>query len=350
MAVALITGSTGLIGSEAARWFAARGFDVVGIDNDMRARFFGDSASTGANRRRLEAECASYTHHDLDIRDQQSLDRLFGRYGRDIAVIIHAAAQPSHDWAVREPAINFEINATATLYLLEAARRHSADAVFVFTSTNKVYGDTPNALPLVELERRWELPASHRYHAGIDETMSVDQSSHTLFGVSKMAADLSVQEYGRYFGMKTGVFRGGCMTGPAHAGVELHGFLSFLMKCTVAGDRYTVHGYQGKQVRDNIHSEDVVRAFWEFVQNPIAGSVYNMGGGRGANCSVLEAIDLCQEISGRQLNWTYSEQHRAGDHMWWVSSTRRFRDDYPAWSCRYGLRETLEQIHDACRA
>ena len=334
MAVALITGSTGLIGSEAARWFAAKGFDVVGIDNDMRARFFGDSASTRANQRRLEAECASYTHCDFDIRDR---------------VIIHAAAQPSHDWAAREPVTNFEVNATATLYLLEATRRYCGDAVFVFTSTNKVYGDTPNALPLVELARRWELPASHRYYAGIDETMSVDQSKHSLFGVSKTAADLSVQEYGRYFGMKTGVFRGGCVTGPLQAGVELHGFLSFLMKCTVSGDRYTVYGYKGKQVRDNIHSEDVARAFWEFVQNPRIGNVYNMGGGRHSNCSVLEAIDLCQEISGRELNWTYSDQNRSGDHMWWVSSTQRFTDDYPAWTYRYGLRETLEQIYDTYR-
>ena len=348
MSVVVVTGSAGLVGSEAVRWFGGKGFDVIGIDNDMRRSFFGDAASTLGVRRRLEAECRFYTHCDLDLRERASLDGVFARCGRSIAAVIHTAAQPSHDWAARDPVVDFEVNAVGTLYLLEAARRHCPDAAFVLTSTNKVYGDAPNALPLVELDRRWDLPPDHPCYGGIDEAMSIDQSLHSPYGVSKAAADLSVQEYGRQFGMKTVVFRGGCITGPAHAGVELHGFLSYLMKCTVAGIAYTIRGYGGKQVRDNLHSEDLVAAMWEFVQHPGAGQVYNIGGGRSASCSILEAIDLCQEIAGRRLHCTYSDEHRSGDHMWWISSVKRFTNDYPAWTRRHGLRETLEQIHDAC--
>jgi len=348
MSVVIVTGSAGLVGSEAVRWFGAKGFDVVGIDNDMRRLFFGDAASTLGARRRLQADWRFYTHCDLDVRDRASVDRVFARCGRSLAAVVHAAAQPSHEWAAREPVVDFEVNALGTLYLLEATRAHSPDAAFVFTSTNKVYGDAPNALPLVELDRRMELPRGHRDYDGIDETMSLDQSLHSPYGVSKAAADLSVQEYGRQFGMKTAVFRCGCVTGPAHAGVELHGFLSHLMRCTVAGAPYTIHGYGGKQVRDNIHSEDLVAAIWEVVQNPGIGKVYNMGGGRESSCSVLEAIDLCQEIAGRPLRYACSDRHRAGDHAWWVTSVRRFVGEYPAWSRRHGLRETLEQIHDAC--
>ena len=312
MSVAVITGSAGLIGSEAVRWFVCRGFEVVGIDNDMRSSYFGAAASTLAARRHLEAECRGYRHHDLDIRDRIGIEKLFERYGGAVTAVLHTAAQPSHEWAALDPETDFEVNAVATLGLLEAVRRHCPGAAFVFTSTNKVYGDMPNTLPLVELERRWDLPPTHPYHDGIDEQMSVDQSMHSLFGVSKTAADLCVQEYGRWFGMHTAVFRAGCVTGPWHVGVELHGFLSYLMRCTATGVPYTIRGYKGKQVRDNIHSEDVARAMWAFVNNPGSGRVYNIGGGRSSSCSVIEAIDLCQAIAGRELQCAYTEEYRRG--------------------------------------
>jgi CDP-paratose 2-epimerase len=348
MSVAIVTGSAGLIGSETVRRFAAEGLDVVGIDNDMRSRFFGESASTMPTRRRLQAELPSYEHSEADIRDGDAIDRIFRRFGTAIKVVIHTAAQPSHDWAAREPMTDYGINATGTLNVLEATRAHCPDAVFVFTSTNKVYGDTPNRLPLVELETRWEVAPEHPYHAGIDEAMSIDQSMHSLFGVSKTAADLLVQEYGRYFGMKTAIFRGGCLTGPAHAGAELHGFLAYLMKCAVSGTTYRVYGYKGKQVRDNIHSSDLVSAFWEFFLRPQVARVYNIGGGRHANCSVLEAISQCEAIVGRPLDWTYVDANRAGDHVWWISSVSRFQSDYPAWKYRYDLPAALHEIHAAC--
>jgi CDP-paratose 2-epimerase len=350
MSIALVTGSAGLIGSEACLRFHAEGFDVVGIDNDMRARFFGAEASTARNRSRLEQALPRYRHAATDIRDGEAVDRVFGEYGSAIEVIIHCAAQPSHDWAAREPLTDFGVNALGTLHLLEAARRYCPEAVFIFTSTNKVYGDTPNRLPLRELEKRWEIDSAHSYTGGIDETMSIDQTKHSLFGASKVAADVLVQEYGNYFGMKTACFRGGCLTGPAHAGTELHGFLAYLMRCTVTGRPYRVFGYGGKQVRDNIHSHDLVEAFWQFLRAPRRGEVYNIGGGRHANCSMLEAIDLCEEISGRRLEWSYVEDNRIGDHIWWVSDVRKFQAHYPAWRYRYGLRETLEEIHTACIA
>lgn len=349
MALAVVTGSGGLIGSETCKRFHAEGFDVLGIDNDLRAYFFGQDASTASTRAQLEAALPRYRHAALDIRDRDGLEALFARHGAAISVVVHTAAQPSHDWAAREPHTDFGVNAVGTLNLLEAARQSCPEAVFIFTSTNKVYGDTPNRLPLVEQETRWEVDASHPYFAhGIDEGMSIDQTKHSLFGASKVAADVLVQEYGRYFGMKTGVFRGGCLTGPAHAGAELHGFLSYLMKCTVAGKPYRVFGYKGKQVRDNIHSHDLVEAFWRFFQAPRAGEVYNLGGGRHSNCSMLEAIALCQEISGKTLDWAYQEDNRIGDHIWWISDVRKFAADYPGWTHRYGIREILEEIHAAC--
>jgi CDP-paratose 2-epimerase len=351
MSVAIVTGSAGLIGSETVRRFAMEGFQVAGIDNDMRSRFFGASASTIPTRQRLEADVSSYEHYDLDIRDADSMDNLFGRFGRDVSVVVHTAAQPSHDWAAREPLTDYSINATGTLNLLEASRKHCPDAVFIFTSTNKVYGDTPNRLPLVELDTRWELSPEHPYYAaGIDETMSIDHSMHSLFGVSKAAADLLVQEYGRYFGMKTAIFRGGCLTGPAHAGAELHGFLAYLMKCAASGTPYRVFGYKAKQVRDNIHSSDLVSAFWEFLRRPQVAKVYNIGGGRHANCSMLEAIALSEEIAGRKLNWTYVDDNRAGDHIWWISDVGQFQKEYPAWRYRYDIPGVLREIHDACVA
>jgi CDP-paratose 2-epimerase len=348
MSVAIVTGSAGLIGSEAARHFHGNGFQIAGIDNDMRAHFFGPGASTASTRAKLEQELSSYTHHAIDIRNTSEVMPVFARYGSETKVIIHTAAQPSHDWAARDPGTDFGVNATGTLNLLEAAREHCPDAVFIFTSTNKVYGDTPNRLPLRELEKRWEIDPAHPFHDGIDESMSIDQTKHSLFGVSKAAADLLVQEYGRYFGIKTVCFRGGCLTGPAHAGAELHGFLAYLMKCTVEGKPYRVFGYKGKQVRDNIHSHDLVQAMWEFFRAPRVAEVYNLGGSRHSNCSMLEAIDLCEEISGRKLEWTYVEDNRIGDHIWWISDVRKFQQHYPHWKYQFGLREILEQIHRAC--
>ncbi|WP_372790386.1 SDR family NAD(P)-dependent oxidoreductase [Paraconexibacter sp.] len=347
MPVAIITGSGGLIGSEASRHFVQQGFDVVGIDNDMRSYFFGPEATTAPTTRRLQDELgSSFTALELDIRDQAGIDRVVAEHARDLELIVHTAAQPSHDWAAREPFTDFSVNATGTLNLLQAARTHTPDATFVFTSTNKVYGDTPNFLPLEEHELRLELPREHRWYDGIDLEMSIDTCTHSLFGASKAAADLLVQEYGRYFDMPTVCFRGGCLTGPQHAGAQLHGFLAYLMKCTVTGTPYTIFGYDGKQVRDNIHCHDVVTAFHAFHQAPKAAAVYNLGGGRRSNVSMLEAIQKSQEISGRELQYTLSDEARIGDHRWWVSDLAAFEADYPQWSLTYGIHEVLQEIHD----
>ena len=329
--VLLVTGSAGLIGSETVRFFAQKGLTIVGIDNDMRAHFFGQEASTRWNRLQLEEQVPNYQHVEADIRDPEAMGRLFSRYGGAITGVIHTAAQPSHDWAARDPMLDFTVNANGTLVLLEMTRQYCPEAVFIFTSTNKVYGDTPNSLPLVELETRWELQ-NHPYAAhGIDEQMSIDQSKHSLFGASKVAADVMVQEYGRYFGLKTGVFRGGCLTGPAHSGTELHGFLAYLAKCAVTGKPYTVFGYKGRQVRDNIHSHDLVQMFWHFFQAPRAGEVYNAGGSRHSNCSMQEATGLCEELTGREMSISYAQENRIGDHIWWISDVRKFRSHYPDW-------------------
>jgi CDP-paratose 2-epimerase len=345
----IVTGSAGLIGSETVKRFSKDGARVVGIDNDMRAQFFGAEASTKKIRDDLIAAVRGYEHHDLDIRDASALLGLFKQQRGAIDAIVHTASQPSHDWAARDPQTDFAVNANGTLNLLEAARQFSPEAPFIFTSTNKVYGDTPNRLPLRELPKRWEIEPGHEYEHGISETMSIDHSKHSLFGASKAAADLLVQEYGRYFGMPTVSFRGGCLTGPAHAGTELHGFLSYLMICTVSGRPYRVFGYKGKQVRDNIHSFDLVEAFAEFIRAPRVGEVYNIGGSRHSNCSMLEAIDICEEISGRKLKWSYEETNRMGDHIWWISDVRKFQQHYPGWKFRYGLREILDEIHTAVR-
>ena len=350
MSIAIVTGSAGLIGSEATRKFHAEGFDVVGIDNDMRAVFFGADASTAPTRTALQRTLKRYRHEDLDIRDTRAVEALFARLGSDVKVIVHTAAQPSHDWAAGDPHTDFQVNALGTLNLLQATRTHCPEAVFMFTSTNKVYGDTPNRLPLVELDTRYEIDPTHAFARGIDETMSTDQTKHSLFGASKMAADLLVQEYGQYFGMKTVCFRGGCLTGPAHAGTELHGFLAYLMKCTAMGLPYRIFGYKGKQVRDNIHSYDLISAFWEFFRAPRVAEVYNIGGSRHSCCSMLEAIEACQDISGRELKWEYKEDNRIGDHIWWVSDVSKFQAHYPQWQYRYDLRGLLNEIHDAVRS
>lgn len=345
MKCVIVTGSAGLIGSETVRHFASRGHSVVGIDNDMRSQFFGAEASTRGTRDQLVASIPRYKHHNIDVRDAAALLDLFEQHRSQIAAVVHTAAQPSHDWAARDPQTDFGVNANGTLNLLEAARKVCPEAPFVFTSTNKIYGDTPNRLPFRELPERWEIEKGHEYQEGIPETMSIDFTKHSLFGASKAAADILVQEYGRYFGMPTVCFRGGCLTGPAHAGTELHGFLSYLMICTVTGRPYRVFGYGGKQVRDNIHSYDLVEAFEAFIRAPRAGEVYNIGGSRYSNCSMLEAIKLCEEISGRKLTWTYEENNRVGDHIWWISDVGKFQEHYPAWKFKYGLREMLEEIH-----
>jgi len=348
VSVAIITGSAGLIGSESARHFAAEGYDVVGIDNDMRRVFFGDDASTHWNRRRLERELNGvYTHHDIDIRDREGLHRVFARFRNRILVVIHAAAQPSHDWAATDPCTDFEVNALGTHNLLEATRKFAPDAPFIFTSTNKVYGDTPNQLPLVELETRFEIEPDHPYVGGIGEDMSIDKSLHSLFGASKVAADVLVQEYGRYFDMLTVCFRGGTLTGPSHSATELHGFLAYVMRCALERTRYTVYGYRGKQVRDAIHSTDLIAAFAEFVRAPRVGEVYNIGGGRFSNVSVLEALALAAEIAGEPIETAYVDENRLGDHVWWIGDNSRFESHYPAWRLTYDVRRILEEISAA---
>ncbi len=345
---AIVTGSYGLIGVETCSFFHDKGFSLIGIDNDMRAYFFGAEASSKRNHRYLQKELSNYTHFDLDIRDHVVIDQLFAKYTSDIDVVIHTAAQPSHDWAAQEPLTDFTINANGTLNLLEACRIHCPDAVFIFISTNKVYGDRPNMLPLIELDKRWEVEQSHTYFEhGIDEHMSIDDSTHSLFGASKVAADILVQEYGRYFGMKTVSFRGGCLTGPAHSGAELHGFLSYLIICAIKGTPYTIHGYKGKQVRDNINSKDLVSAFWHFYQNPKVGKAYNIGGSRHSNISILEAIDEIERLSGRRVNYTISQNSRKGDHIWYISDVRKFKSDYPDWSYEYNMEMTLKDMLQA---
>jgi len=350
MSVALITGSAGLVGSEAVAYFASLGMDVVGIDNGMRADFFGREASTAWVRDRLCTDIPRYLHFDADIRDSFSISKIFAHYCHDIALVIHTAAQPSHDWAASNPTTDFAVNANGTSVLLEATRHFAPNAVFIFTSTNKVYGDLPNTLPLVEQETRWEVDAGHAYAKnGIPESMSLDRTTHSLFGVSKAAADLLVQEYGRYFGMKTACFRGGCLTGPNHSGTQLHGFLAYLMKCAVMDEPYMIFGYKRKQVRDNIHSADLIRAFHEFFKNPRSGEVYNMGGGRHSNCSMMEAISLCEGITGKPMRWKYTEENRRGDHIWWISDITRFREHYPNWKLQYDVPQILREIHECNR-
>ena len=348
MGVALVTGSAGLIGSEAARHFAGLGLDVVGIDNDMRRYYFGDDGTTVDNRDRLVRDLGrAYHHEDLDVRDRAGLDRLVRHYGRDVELVIHAAAQPSHDWAAREPLTDFDVNAVGTINVLESIRQHAPDAVVIHCSTNKVYGDLPNSLPLVERDTRYEIRADHAYAQGIPEEMSIDRSLHSIFGASKVAADVLVQEYGRYFGIRTACFRGGTLTGPAHSAAELHGFLAYLVRCVMEGRTYNLYGYKGKMVRDAIHSRDVLTAFEAFFRAPRVAEVYNIGGGRDANTSHIEAFDIVREISGREPIVNYVEDNRVGDHVWYVSDTTRLREHYPEWGLTHDIRSLIQEIHDA---
>ena len=351
MKIAIITGSAGLIGSESVSFFSQKFDKVIGIDNNYRQTLFGADASVQWNIERLQKQVENYEHYSLDIRNYADLETVFKKYNSDIKLIVHTAAQPSHDWAAKEPLTDFTINANGTLNLLELTRLYSEKAVFIFTSTNKVYGDTPNYLPLVELETRWEVAENHAYYKnGIDENMSIDQTKHSLFGASKVAGDIIAQEYGKYFSMNVGVFRGGCLTGPQHSGTQLHGFLSYLMKCAITGNHYSIFGYKGKQVRDNIHSWDLVNMFWHFYQNPKQGEVYNAGGSRFSNCSMQEGIALCEEITGNKMNYSYVEDNRIGDHIWWVSDVSKFKQHYPEWSYKYDLKSTLTQMFEAMRS
>lgn len=344
MSVAIVTGSSGLVGSAAVKFLSNKGFDVIGIDNNMRRTFFGEEGSTEQFGLQLKNGVRNFINVNLDIRDMQGLSDLFRVHGKAIHVVIHCAAQPSHDWAAKNPLVDFEVNATGTLNLLEQTRNNCPDARFIFMSTNKVYGDKPNEYPYDELQTRWSPSADHPWDLGFAEDLSIDSSTHSIFGVSKVSADLMTQEYGRYFGLNTAVFRGGCLTGPDHAGVELHGFLSYLIKSVVSGRPYVVFGHKAKQVRDNIHTEDLVEAFWEFISNPSQGAVYNIGGGAAANVSMLEAITMAQEISGKELSWTLDDTARKGDHIWYVSDTRKFERDFPGWKVKSGIRHIIEEM------
>ena len=339
MKTIVVTGSYGLIGSEVCRFYDKLGFRIIGIDNDMRKYFFGESS-----KEKVDDNFNNYIHHEIDIRNYENLSKLFSTHSSDISLIVHTAAQPSHDWAAKEPITDFTVNALGTLNLLECTRLFCPNATFIFTSTNKVYGDTPNNLPLIELDTRYELDPSHKFYKGIDESMSIDQTKHSLFGVSKASADLMVQEYGRYFGMKTGIFRGGCLTGPSHAGAELHGFLSYLIKCFIQKKPYTIFGYKGKQVRDNIHSYDLVSAFHEFYLNPKIGEVYNIGGSRYSNISMLESIDKITGILGTKLDYTISENNRIGDHIWYISDITKFKEHYPNWNYKYNIDSIISEM------
>lgn len=338
----LVTGSAGLIGSESVKFFTEKGFKVYGIDNDMRAYFFGKEASTKWNLERLKEEVKGYRHYNVDIRDKEKIETIFKENRFDL--IIHAAAQPSHDWAAKEPFTDFEINALGTLVLLETYKKYSPEAVFIFTSTNKVYGDRPNTLPLIELKTRYELPKNHKYYKGIDESMSIDDSLHSIFGASKVAADVMVQEYGKYFGLRTGTFRGGCLTGPAHSGAQLHGFLAYLVKCIARGEKYTIFGYKGKQVRDNIHSYDLVNAFYHFYKKPRKGEVYNIGGSRYSNISMIEAIEKIEKILGKKANVEHVDRPRRGDHIWYISDVSKFKSHYPKWDFTYNIDDIIEEL------
>ncbi|QGG95826.1 NAD-dependent epimerase/dehydratase family protein [Actinomarinicola tropica] len=348
----LVTGSAGLIGSEAVEYFDEIGMEVVGVDNNMRADFFGPRGDTTWNRDRLLARCERYSHHDLDIRDRAAVDQLVAHVRPDL--VVHAAAQPSHDLAASRPFDDFDVNAGGTLALLEACRQHVPDAVFVFVSTNKVYGDNPNRLPIVELDTRYDFApdadVAGLTSEGITEELSMDGATHSVFGASKVAADVMVQEYGKYFGLRTGVFRGGCLTGPHHSGVELHGFLSYLVAQAVDEGPYTMIGYKGKQVRDQIHSRDVISAFWAFAQDPRPGEAYNLGGGRANAASNLECVEMIAERCGRRPQLSFDDTPRVGDHICYYTDMSKFRADYPGWVQEHDLGRIVDEMVDAALA
>lgn len=342
--VVLITGAGGLIGSEAVSYFSKHFDKVVGIENNMRKYFFGEEGSILTSMNSLVDTVPNLENIACDIRNFQELEEIFKRYSKSLKLIIHTAAQPSHDWAAKEPFTDYNINSTGTLNLLELTRKYCPEAVFIFTSTSKVYGDNPNYLSLEETTTRYDAPPTSDYRDGIKETFSIDNTKHSLFGCSKVSADIYVQEYGRYFGLKTTIFRPGCLTGSRHAGAELHGFLNYLVKCIVTDKNYNVFGYKGKQVRCNIHSVDVIRAFHEVYKNPKQGEVYNLGGGRKSSCSILEAILMTNQLSGHPGIFTYYPENRIGDHIWWISDISKFKKDYPNWTLTYSLEDIIQEI------
>ena len=344
MKIALITGSCGLVGSESSIFFSKRNFKILGIDSNARKFFFGKDGDITWVKKNLQKNIKNYNHLNLDIRNYSSLKKIFKKYKKNIKVIIHAAAQPSHDWAKDKPFVDFDINAKGTLNLLELTKIYCPDAPFIFMSTNKVYGDNPNYLPLTEKKTRWEIKKKHHYKNGIDETMSVDNCTHSFFGASKTYADLIVQEYGKNIGLKTACFRAGCITGPKHSGAKLHGFLSYLVKISLKKKQYTLIGYKGKQVRDNIHSHDLVSCFWEFFKNPSKGEVYNTGGGRYSNCSVIEALNIVEKISGIKIKRKILKQNRVGDHIWYVTNMKKFKKQYPKWRQKFSTYKIIEEL------
>ena len=344
MKIALITGSCGLVGSEASLFFSKKNFEILGIDNNSRKFFFGKDGDISWIKNKLKKKLQNYSHFNTDIRNYKHLEKIFKKYKKNIKVVIHAAAQPSHDWAKNKPFVDFEINAKGTLNLLELTRIYSPNSPFIFMSTNKVYGDNPNKLPLIETRTRWEIKKTHKYKSGIDETMSIDDSTHSFFGSSKCYADLIVQEYGKNIGLKTACFRAGCITGPNHSGAKLHGFLSYLVKISLQKKKYTLIGYKGKQVRDNIHSEDLISCFWEFYKNPGYGEIYNTGGGRYSNCSVIEALNLVEKIAKIKIRRKVLKENRIGDHIWYISSMKRFKKRYPKWKQKYSTKKIIEEL------
>ena len=344
MSLALITGSCGLVGSESALFFSKKGFDVIGIDNNARKFFFGNDGDISWIKSKLKKEIKRYFHYNLDIRNYDSIKKIFKKYNKRINIIIHCAAQPSHDWAKNKAFIDFEINAKGTLNLLELTKIYCPDTPFIFMSTNKVYGDNPNILPLVEKKTRWEIKNHHKYKNGIDESMSLDNCTHSFFGTSKAYADLVVQEYGKNVGLKTSCFRAGCITGPNHSGAKLHGFLSYLVKSSIKNKKYTLIGYKGKQVRDNIHSHDLISCFWEFFKKPSRGEIYNAGGGRFSNCSIIEAIQIIESIAKIKIKKTFVKKNRIGDHIWYISNMKKFKKHYPGWKQKYSTKKILSEI------
>ena len=344
MNIALISGSCGLVGSESSIYFAKKKFKIVGIDNNTRKFFFGKDGDISWIKKKLKKNLKNYTHYNVDIRNYASLRKIFKKYKKKIKVIIHAAAQPSHDWAKNKPFIDFDINAKGTLNLLELTKLYCPKAPFIFMSTNKVYGDNPNYLPLVEKKTRWEINSTHKFKSGIDETMSIDNCTHSFFGVSKSYADLIVQEYGKNVGLKTACFRAGCITGPNHSGAKLHGFLSYLVKASLQNREYSLIGYKGKQVRDNIHSQDLVACFWEFYKKPGCGEVYNTGGGRYSNCSIIEALNLVEKIARIKIKRKILKQNRIGDHIWYVSNMKKFKSHYPKWKQKYNTKKIIDEL------
>ena len=344
MSIALISGSCGLVGSESVEFFAKKGFDVVGIDNNLRELFFGKDGSTIWQRNKLKKSNKKYTHFNTDIRNYNNLEKIFKKYKKNIKIIIHSAAQPSHDYAKKFPVIDFNVNATGTLNMLGLTRIYCSDAVFINMSTNKVYGDNPNKLNIVEKSKRWELKSNDKNFRGISESFSLDNCTHSFFGVSKVYSDLVAQEYGKNVGLKTVSFRGGCITGPNHSGAKLHGFLSYLVKASLKNKKYSMIGYKGKQVRDNIHSSDLVNCFWEVFKKPKRGEVYNMGGGRKSNCSVIEALEMVEDITGIQIKKEYVKKNRVGDHIWYISDLTKFKSDYPNWRQKYNIRKILQEL------